>query len=62
MQSGNDLVITNARPEISGSYVCSIYTKDGEIKETIVINVKPLGKKKIILLTKRNKIISILFF
>ena len=44
VQSGNDLVITEARPEISGNYACTVFTPTGEIKEIIVINVQPSSK------------------
>lgn len=40
-QEGNDLVIFNARPEISGNYACTVFTPSGEVKEVVVITVEP---------------------
>ncbi len=40
-QQGNDLVITNARPEISGNYACTVFLPTGQIKEVIIITVNP---------------------
>ena len=41
VQQGPHLVITDALPEISGDYVCIVYTPEGQVKKTIRINVNP---------------------
>jgi hypothetical protein len=39
IQQNNNLVITDARPDISGTYVCYLYTPQGEVQQILVINV-----------------------
>lgn len=38
-QEKDNLVITNARPEISGNYTCLIITPNGEVRKVLVINI-----------------------
>ncbi|CAF0767900.1 unnamed protein product [Brachionus calyciflorus] len=38
-QQYNNLVISNARPEMSGNYTCYIITPNGEIRKVLVINI-----------------------
>ena len=33
------MVITDAKPDISGTYVCYLYTPQGEVQQILVINV-----------------------
>ena len=42
-QIDDNLVIQNARPDISGNYVCTVLTPQGEIRQVLIINVP--GKK-----------------
>ena len=39
IQQNNNLVITEATPEISGTYICYLYTPQGEVQKILVINV-----------------------
>jgi len=50
-QIGNNLIIKNARPEISGNYVCVLYTATGQVKEVVFINVRPDGLFNLFIVT-----------
>lgn len=38
-QSGNNLEIRDAKPEYDGRYVCTLYTPQGEVRETLIVVV-----------------------
>jgi hypothetical protein len=45
-QSGNNLVITDARPDIQGQYIAYVYTSQGQVQKTLTIIVTESGSEE----------------
>lgn len=58
-QEYNNLVIQNARPEISGNYTCYILTPNGRLEKVLVINIprEPIRQPPVIYSPNPRKII-----